>query len=129
VCAGGSHCAAGKCVDDCAGVVCPPNLVCEHVASDGGVMHGACVDLCPPGTCPVPKVCDWRTGGCKDPEFPEAGLVAVPADLVEDDALVAGGAGITCNTHGLARASAGGALASALSFALLLARRARRRRR
>ena len=129
VCAGGSHCAGGKCVDDCAGVVCPPKLVCEHVASDGGVMHGACVDLCPPDTCPVPKVCDWRTGGCNDPTFPEAGLAPVPGGGNEDDLLFAGGAGITCNTHGLARASAGGALACALSFGLLLFRRGGRGRR
>ena len=92
-------------------------------------MHGACVDLCPPGTCDVPKVCEWRTGACKDPQFPEAGLTAVPGGSGDDDLLFAGGAGITCNTHGLARASAGGALACALSFGLLLVRRSRRRRR
>jgi hypothetical protein len=128
-CASGLHCAAGTCVDDCAGVVCPPKLVCEHVANDAGITRGECVDLCPPGTCPVPKVCEWHTGSCQDPVFPEAGLVPVPASAGDDDLLSAGGAGITCNTHGLARASATGALASALSFALLLAWRVRRRRR
>lgn len=127
-CAGGSHCAGGACVDDCAGVVCPPKRVCEHRANDAGVLRGECVDLCPPATCPLPKVCDWRTGGCLDPSFPEAGLVPVPAVGGEDEALFVGGAGITCNMHGLASASATGALASVLSFALLALRRARRRR-
>jgi hypothetical protein len=127
VCADGTHCAAGKCVDDCAGVVCPPKRVCEHVGSDGGTTRGQCVDLCPPGICAKPMVCDWRTGTCLLPDFPEAGLQPV-ATGGEDDLLFVGGAGITCTTNGLARVSATGGIAAALSFVLLLARRARRRR-
>ena len=128
-CPAGSHCSGGGCVDDCAGVVCPPKLVCRHVAKDAGVTRGECVDLCPPETCPLPKVCDWHDGSCHDPKYREAGLFPVPAVAVDDDVLFAAGAGMTCNMHGLAGASATGAVASGLSLALLFARRARRRRR
>jgi hypothetical protein len=128
VCASGSHCAGGTCVDDCAGVVCPPKRVCQHVTKGDGTSRGECVDLCPPGTCLVPLVCNWRTGACDQPKYPEAGLE--PVDVGgDDDVLLAAGAGITCTTNGLARASATGGLAAVLSFGILLVRRRARRRR
>jgi hypothetical protein len=128
-CSDGMHCAAGQCIDDCAGVVCPPKRVCEHVARGGGTTRGECIDLCPPNTCELPMVCDWRTGMCLPPDFPEAGLQPVSTGDAEDELLFAGGAGITCTTNRLARVSATGGLAAAMSLGVLLARRARRRRR
>ena len=128
LCAGGTHCAAGACVDDCAGVVCPPKRLCKHVTRSAGTERGECVDLCPLGTCVLPTVCDWRTGTCESPKFPEAGLE--PVDLAGDsDVLFAAGAGLTCTTSGLARASATGVVGAVLSFALLLLRRRARCRR
>lgn len=127
-CPSGKRCAGGACIDDCAGVVCPPKRVCRHVAVDGGSERGECVDLCPLGTCVLPMVCDWRTGTCEPPKYPEAGLA--PVGLGGDaDALFAGGAGLTCTTNGLARASATGGLGATLAFGVLLLRRRLRRRR
>jgi hypothetical protein len=126
-CPAGSHCAAGKCADDCDGVVCPPKRVCKKVASDAGPVHGACVDLCTPNPCALPLVCDWRTGACLQPSFPEAGLSPV-TDTEPQDALTVGGAGLSCTTNGLGRASAIGGVTCALSFLVLMARRVRRRR-
>jgi hypothetical protein len=128
-CPAGSHCTAGKCTDDCEGVVCPPERVCKQVGRDAGTTHGACVDLCSPDPCALPFVCDWRTGTCLPPTFPEAGLAPVTDPEPPQEALFVGGAGVSCTTGGLGRASAMGAAACALSFALLMARRARRRRR
>lgn len=127
VCAAGSHCAGGSCVDDCAGVVCPPKLVCEVVANDGGVPRGECVDLCPAGKCALPMVCAWRTGACEAGAFREAGLQPLPPEAAPD-LLFAGGAGVACTTNGLAGASATGGVAGVLWLAMLLARRALRRR-
>jgi hypothetical protein len=129
-CAVGSHCVGGACVDDCAGVVCPPLRVCKQIAKDGGVTRGTCVDLCSPNPCALGFLCEWRTGACVPAPIREAGLDPV-RPLSEDatEQLSVGGGGISCATGGLARASATVAISAALSFALLLARRAHRRRR
>ena len=99
-----------------------------HVTGDGGVIRGACVDRCEPNPCALPKVCDWRTGACLDPTFPEAGLAPVTDGEPQPDALSVGGAGVSCTASGLGRVSMFGGVASVLAFALLVARRAARRR-
>jgi len=124
VCPGGTHCARGACVDDCAGVVCPPNRVCQPRATDGGVTRGECVDLCSPDPCPGPERCDWRTGACLPPLIADGGLVA-PEESADEALRVVGG-GWACSTGGLARAS-GVAAAGALGATALLALRRRRR--
>jgi len=128
VCPGATHCARGACIDDCAGVVCPPKRVCLNVASDGGALHGSCVDRCEPNPCALPQGCDWRTGKCLDPTFPEAGLEPVNDTEPQPEALFVGGAGASCTAGGLGRVSMLGGAASALAFALLVTRRAARRR-
>jgi hypothetical protein len=134
VCPAATHCAAGRCVDDCEGVVCPPKRVCRPVASatastgGPGTMRGSCIDLCAPNPCPLPLVCDWRNGACLEPTFPDGGLQPVTEPTI-DDGLFVGGAGFTCTTAGIARASVTGGIVGALSLGLLLARRSRRRSR
>jgi len=132
VCSGATHCAAGRCIDDCEGVVCPPKRVCRSVTTTIGgandTMRGRCIDLCMPNPCPSPLVCDWRNGACREPTIRDGGLAPVPGAPV-DEALFVGGAGFTCTTGGLARASLTGGLATVLAMGLLLARRAHRRAR
>lgn len=127
-CLGGSHCAGGACVEDCAGVVCPPKEVCLRVTNDAGLARGSCVDRCAPNPCASPQVCDWRTGTCLAPTFPEAGLEPFSDAEPQPEVLVVGGAGLSCTMGGLGRVSMFGGGASALAFALLMARRAARRR-
>jgi len=128
-CPPGLHCEGGSCVDDCRGVLCPPERVCRVVVPDGGsVARGECVDLCASEPCKLPFTCDWRTGECLPPKLPEAGLDPGAFDAGPEGAgVVVVGAG-GCGTSGLVGASLGGGGAGlALVAAVALSGRARRR--
>lgn len=123
-CGGGTHCERGACVDDCAGVVCPPQRVCRQVSLNGAATRGTCVDLCSPTPCKPGFACDWRTGGCTPLPIAEGGLTAPEAI---DDGFEVGGAGWFCAASSFTSGSAVTAVAGVAGLFGFVVRRRRRR--
>lgn len=133
-CMAGSHCAAGTCVDDCAGAKCPPGQMCEAGAcivnmqvggsggSGGGGGSGGDIVI-------IPNQPDPDTGGTTgSTDEPKAGNKGTGAGNGDDVPMLssgvdAGKSGCGCNIP-----SGRGGFASLASLLLLGALGLRRRR-